>query len=218
MADTTSLQQYAYDYLKNIIISGQLDEHKLYSERQLSLELNISRAPIRDALQRLSQEEYVDVLPKRGFRIHPLTKNDIISMYQMRTAIESFCLHHYASSPDSDQTLVILKKMKANVKSQEHYLAASNDYSSYVELDCQFHELIISGIGNAWFIEAFQKYVRQFHTMTKITLTEFDRIRRSVTEHADICHIIETGDTDSINKWLKQHITSPTKMSLEMIG
>ena len=144
MADTTSLQQYAYDYLKNIIISGQLDEHKLYSERQLSLELNISRAPIRDALQRLSQEEYVDVLPKRGFRIHPLTKNDIISMYQMRTAIESFCLHHYASSPDSDQTLVILEKKKANVKTQEHYLAASKDYSSYVEIECQFHELIIS--------------------------------------------------------------------------
>lgn len=217
MSNATSLQQYAYDYLKNIIISGQLDENKLYSERQLSQELNISRAPIRDALQRLSQEEYVDVLPKRGFRIHSLTKKDIISMHQMRTAIESFCLHQYASYPDSQQTLQTLEKLKENVSAQEQYLKSSDDISSYVDLDCRFHELVVAGIENAWFTEAFQKYVRQLHTMTKMTLTESERIRRSVSEHVDICHIIETGDTARINDWLQQHISSPTRISLGLI-
>ena len=203
---------------KNIIISGQLDEKKLYSERQLSLELKISRAPIRDALQRLRQEEYVDILPKRGFRIHPLTKKDVISMYQMLTAIENFCLHHYASFNDSPQTLEVLKRLEETVRAQEQYLASSEDYSSYVDLDCRFHEVIVSGIENAWFMEAFQIYVRQFHTMTKITLTESERIRRSVDEHADICRIIRKGEKARINNWLEQHISSPTKMSLNLIG
>ncbi len=218
MSHTTSLQQYAYDYLKNIILSGQLDENRLYSERQLSQELKISRAPIRDALQRLSQEEYVDILPKRGFRIHSLTKKDIIAMYQMRTAIENFCLSHYASYPDSERTLSILQKLGEIISSQKHFIASADDYSSYVDLDCQFHETIVSGIENAWFTEAFEKYVRQFHTMTKITLTSPERIRCSIREHSEICDIIQRGEYTKITDWMKQHISSPTRISLGLIG
>lgn len=90
MAVYTPLQQKAYEYLKDRVVSGKLDKDQVYSESYFAKELKMSRTPVREALQRLVQEGYIDVLPSRGFVIHPLTESDIVAMYQMRTAIECF--------------------------------------------------------------------------------------------------------------------------------
>ena len=47
----SSLQQEAYNYIKNLILTNQLDVNSLYSETKLSKELGISRTPMREALQ-----------------------------------------------------------------------------------------------------------------------------------------------------------------------
>ena len=65
----SSLQLEAYNYIKNLILSHKLDANTLYSETKLSKELGISRTPMREALQCLSQDGYITVIPSKGFRI-----------------------------------------------------------------------------------------------------------------------------------------------------
>lgn len=63
----SSLQLEAYNYIKNLILTHQLDVNTLYSETKLSKELGISRTPMREALQCLSQDGYITVIPSKGF-------------------------------------------------------------------------------------------------------------------------------------------------------
>lgn len=73
----SSLQQEAYNYIKDLILTNRLDVNNLYSETKLSKELGISRTPMREALQCLSQDGYIDVIPSKGFRIRQLNQKDI---------------------------------------------------------------------------------------------------------------------------------------------
>ena len=73
----SSLQLEAYNYIKNLIFTHQLDVNTLYSETKLSKELGISRTPMREALQCLSQDGYITVIPSKGFRIRQLSQKDV---------------------------------------------------------------------------------------------------------------------------------------------
>ena len=87
----SSLQLEAYNYIKNLILTHQLDVNTLYSETKLSKELGISRTPMREALQCLSQDGYITVIPSKGFRIRQLSQKDMRETIQIRCAIEGFC-------------------------------------------------------------------------------------------------------------------------------
>ena len=91
MAKYTPLQEKAYEFLKNKITRGELEHGKFYSETKMAAEIGISRTPFKDALVRLSQDRYIDIVPSRGFCLHTLSLQDIINTYQSRTAVEGFC-------------------------------------------------------------------------------------------------------------------------------
>ena len=93
----SSLQQEAYNYIKDLILTNRLDVNSLYSETKLSKELGISRTPMREALQCLSQDGYIDVIPSKGFRIRQLNQKDMKETIQIRCAIEGFCTHCLAN-------------------------------------------------------------------------------------------------------------------------
>ena len=63
MVSKSPLQIQAYDYLKEMILSGRLDPDVLYSETRMSAEIGISRTPMREAIQCLSQDGYITVVP-----------------------------------------------------------------------------------------------------------------------------------------------------------
>ena len=65
----TPLNEQAYNYLQKLIMENHFSYQEVYSETKLSKELGISRTPMREALQCLSQDGYIDVIPSKGFRI-----------------------------------------------------------------------------------------------------------------------------------------------------
>ena len=81
------LQVRAYESLKDMILEGHLENGQIYSETKISQELGISRTPLRDAIQRLAQERYIDVIPSKGFRLHEMTEKDLLETFQIRCAL-----------------------------------------------------------------------------------------------------------------------------------
>ena len=60
----TPLNEQAYNYLQKLIMENHFSYQEVYSETKLSKELGISRTPLRDAVHRLAQEGYIDIIPK----------------------------------------------------------------------------------------------------------------------------------------------------------
>ena len=86
-----TLNEQAYEHLKKMITEDQPSYQEIYSETKLAKELGISRTPFRDAIHRLVQEGYIDIIPSKGFRLHQLTKQDVTETFQVRSALETYC-------------------------------------------------------------------------------------------------------------------------------
>ncbi len=95
--ETSSLQSQAYNIIKEKILSKSMDSDALYSETRLARELGISRTPLREALQCLSQDGYITIIPSRGFKIRCLNQDTMRESIQVRCAIEGFCVYTAAS-------------------------------------------------------------------------------------------------------------------------
>ena len=91
MKEKSFLQMQAYDSIKNGILNGELEPGQLYSETKLSAKIGISRTPMREALQCLSQDGYITIIPSKGFMIRQLNEKDMKDSIQIRCAIEGFC-------------------------------------------------------------------------------------------------------------------------------
>ena len=91
MAVYNPLAEKAYEFMLEKIKRGEFSADEYYSETRLAQDLGISRTPMRDALMRLSQDRYIDIIPNKGFRLHQMSREDIQNTFQVRAAIEGFC-------------------------------------------------------------------------------------------------------------------------------
>lgn len=87
MKEKSFLQMQAYDSIKNGILNGELEPGQLYSETKLSAKIGISRTPMREALQCLSQDGYITIIPSKGFMIRQLNEKDMKDSIQIQAAL-----------------------------------------------------------------------------------------------------------------------------------
>ena len=118
MNETDSLQSQAYNIIKEKILSKAFDAGVLYSETRLARELGISRTPLREALQCLSQDGYITIIPSRGFKIRQLDQNTMRESIHVRCAIEGFCIHLAASREEERRFQKLLKDMEKSLERQ----------------------------------------------------------------------------------------------------
>ena len=102
MKEKSFLQLQAYDSIKNGILNGELVPGQLYSETKLSAQIGISRTPMREALQCLSQDGYITIIPSKGFMIRQLNEKDMKDSIQIRCAIEGKRGQTAAEQPEND--------------------------------------------------------------------------------------------------------------------
>ena len=117
-----------HDYLIDLIKQGTLQENTIYSLNQMAKEAGFSRTPFRDAVLRLEQERYLDILPSKGFILHKMTREDILETYEIRNAIEVFCFKQLSLHLDTERGKQYYTKLCTKVEAQKEILATSGSY------------------------------------------------------------------------------------------
>src|SRR3954469_20008540 len=85
-----SLAQKAYDHLQEGVLSGRLRSGTVISEQALARELGISRTPVGEAIRQLVREGLVEQVPRYGTIVRSIDRRELIDLYEMREAIESY--------------------------------------------------------------------------------------------------------------------------------
>lgn len=211
---STNLQQYAYDYLKDKILSDCLLEDEIYSETKLAKEIGISRTPMRDALQRLTQEGFIDILPSKGFRLHKFTESEIIEIFQIRSAIEGFSTFLLAQQFNTDKAHQTIEKLKNILKKQEDIVANNKDVVEFADYDTLFHTTLVSFAENSAFNEMFDNLLYRIKKLAIDSLSHPGRIDNTLKEHYDILNCICEGNIQDIYKVTLTHIEAPKNLNL----
>ncbi|MFV0239659.1 MAG: GntR family transcriptional regulator [Lacrimispora sphenoides] len=214
MNDTGSLQYQAYHTIKEQILSKSLDSEVLYSETRLAKELGISRTPLREALQYLSQEGYITIIPSRGFMIRRLDKETMRESIQVRCAIEGFCVHLAAGCEDKKRLHKLLKDMEESLARQKTALSAKNFPESFTEEDHQFHMLLVHFAENGEFDHLFQRLLYTIHLTTANALTVAGRAQATYEEHLTFYQHLKKGDSIQAYQVLINHLMMPLTMNI----
>lgn len=203
------LQFQAYEHIKEQILTGQLAAGTLYSETKLSARLGISRTPMREALQCLSQDGYISIIPSKGFMIRQLNDQDMLETIQIRCAIEGFCTHLIAKETAGRKGQKLLKTLDKLLRQQEKALGADGSLQSFMEYDHQFHLALIHYADNREFDQIFQRLMYLIHLTTVSALTVPGRIEETLMEHREFYRLLEEGDGSNAYQLLIRHLMAP---------
>ncbi len=207
------LNQQIYRFLKRAIIECRLLPGDPLSENVVSskFQFKISRQPVREALIKLSENEFVIITPKRTTKVAPISKSDVIQGAQIRCAIEGF----FIRSAAENMTDEILEDLHKNLEKQKQ---SARDYSirDHFAYDDAFHALILktAGMSRAWNIIENVKGVMD---RVRFLSLEDQVIPMDVTSisHQRILDALEKRDPDLCQKEMLKHINA-TRESLEL--
>lgn len=213
MIPKTSLQSQAYETIKELILTNSLDVNKLYSETQLAKNMGISRTPLREALQCLSQDGYITIIPSRGFKVRVLNKKNAKMIIEARCAIEGFCIHAIVADQGKLRYEKLINDLEATIKTMKASMTSEAMLDDFSEADHKFHLLIVHYLGNTEFNSMYQRLMYMIHLTTSQVLSVPGRPESTLQEHQDILRFIKENDGDSAYQTLISHLMMPLNFS-----
>src|SRR6516225_2557458 len=142
-SDGVLLKERAYGEIKQRLLASEYASGTFLSERQLAIQLGMSKTPIRAALERLEQEGFVTISPQQGIIIRDLSIHEIADQYEFREALETFVARHVAGRLTPAQ----ISRLRANLEAQEAN-RRDGDVERSVVLDAEFHTLFCEFLAN----------------------------------------------------------------------
>ena len=212
------LNEQAYDHLQKLITDGQLSYHEIYSETKLAKELGISRTPFRDAIHRLAQEGYIDIIPSKGFRLHQITERDVIETFQIRTALETYCTMQIArdvKEKNNANLRPFFKELDWLMENMKEVMENDQGIDEFCEYDFRFHRKIIDYLENEQFSSVFASFLYRMKRLAKLSLQHEGRMAQTVEEHQAILYAMKNGDTEHIYEITMVHMDRPRGINLE---
>ncbi|SHI55813.1 transcriptional regulator, GntR family [Dethiosulfatibacter aminovorans DSM 17477] len=215
MVVTKSLQLVVFEHLRDKIINGELSDNEIYSETKLAKDLGVSRTPVRDAIHRLSQEGYIDILPSKGFKLHKMSVKDIEEIFQVRSAIESYCTLYIAKRYDEDKAKALFKELDRLNKLMDNIVNSSRNIDRFIKYDFHFHMSIVEYADNSVFKNIFETYTYRIQKLAKLSLGHENRMENTCKEHSDILEAMKRGDIDEIYDITMVHMETPKYINLK---
>ena len=201
-----SLKDRTYMALKDAICRMNIyapDAQLKLDERQLSLQLGISRTPLREALVRLEQEGMVSIVPRRGIMIVRKTKKEILELIVVWAALESMAAR-LATQNASTEDIGSLRSMFAGFEDG----AAGARIDEYSERNIEFHQAILRMSGCGLLLETAANLFLHVRGIRAQTIGEGDRANRSIIDHTHIIEAIEARDTELAERLVREHALS----------
>ena len=142
-----SLAEQAYCRLEEKLVTLQLAPGELIGEKALIESTGIGRTPVREAIQRLSAEGLLQILPRVGLMVTPLRRSDLMQIIETRRVLERLMVVKAAerATPDQRQALRILAS---------HLDAAGDNLELFFRLDHRLDELLETACKNRYLIKA----------------------------------------------------------------
>jgi DNA-binding GntR family transcriptional regulator len=200
-ARRSSLVEAAYDAIRRRILDNAYPPGFQALEQALATELGISRTPVREALIRLQNEGLVEVVPRHGMRVLPVSPSDMKEIYEILSALESTAAELAAQRKPSDAELAPLEEASRDMARA----LRTDDLDAWAEADERFHRLLIELSGNRLLVQAVLNFWDRAHRVRRFTLRLRPKPVNSTKEHIALVERIRAGDPRGANEVNRAH-------------
>lgn len=202
--------EIAYREIRRRILDNEYTQGHQVLEQELAAELGMSRTPVREALVRLQNENFVQLIPRHGMRVVPLSVEDLHDMYEVLTALELTAIERLArSGPDAQELRAIeeaLDDMDLALK--------DGDPDAWVKADERFHRMLVDLCGNRRLRGMADTLWDQGHRARITTVRLRSQLETSNREHRAVVRAIRRGDW---NEARLRHLDHRARTSSEII-
>ena len=200
-----------YEHIRADILSCVLLPGARIFENDLAKRYDVSKSPVRDALLRLQEQGLIEVLPRKGYLIRPISKSDAYDLYEMRLLLEKSSLRR-ACNEASDEDLASLDQFRA---------VDNGDLVHWVMYNRNFHRRITELSGNSRMARITAEVIDQFDRLTFVGVSSAPSettSEKSVAEHVEIIDALQARDRSKVTKLITKHITKSQKRLFSVLG
>jgi len=211
--DRSSQADQAYVQLKQLILDGTLPAGAQMLELEAAARLNMSRTPVREAMVRLRQEGIVEIRPRHGMRVLPISADDMRDIYEIMTALEGAAAEAVARRGLSNRQISALQ---APVRDMDKALE-QNDLQAWAAADERFHLILVELSGNQRLIQMVAQLWDQAHRARLLTLRLRPTPTDSNREHEAMVQAIIDGKPQEARAIHEEHRRRAGKMLVELL-
>jgi DNA-binding GntR family transcriptional regulator len=189
---TASLVDAAYEQIRRRILDNLWPPGHRALEQEVALALGMSRTPVREALVRLQSEGLVEVVPRHGMRVLPVSPTDMREIYEILTALECMAAELLARRRPSDAEL---QPLVDATRAMDRALAV-DDLDAWARADEQFHAQLLDLAGNRRLQATVMNHWDRAHRARMFSLRLRPKPVDSTREHMALVDRLRAGDAD----------------------
>lgn len=202
----------AYAEIRHHILDNLWPPGHQALEQEVALQLGMSRTPVHEALIRLESEGLVEVVPRRGMRVLPMSVNDMKEIYEILAALESQAAELLARrKPSADE----LKPLVQSTEDMEKALL-KDDLDAWAQADERFHEHLVRMAGNKLLADAVFNYWDRAHRARMFTLRLRAKPVNSTKEHMALVKKLRQGDAQGAAEVNRAHRARASRELLDI--
>jgi DNA-binding GntR family transcriptional regulator len=184
-----SMTEDAYERIQHMIVTGRLAPYQLLSENDLARELGLGRTPVREALQRLKFEGFVEVMPRRGVLVAPIDVTRQLDLLETRRPLEAQMIRLATRRATAEERAEMIRLAEGLLAAIE-----AGDRDSYLVFNKAIHEIEAQAAHNPF----LRQQMAVLHNLSRrfwfSVISDTGRFRAAAELHARTLRAIVAGD------------------------
>lgn len=207
-----SVADQVYEILKRDLRSGKLVQGEDLVEARVAKQLGVSRAPVREAVQRLSQDGLIQSSVGKSWKVRRLTASDIKNLYRVRADLECLAIQQ-ACEDDAEAAGCALGKIIKIMRKA----AARNKPDELAEAELDFHVELIRSSGNPYLIDLYSIVTEHVRLSFASLNLAYSNLGDVAEEHVPLVELIRKGSVAEAQAVLRKHIFNSLDEKLEIL-
>jgi DNA-binding GntR family transcriptional regulator len=186
-----TVQGTVVDLVRDAIISGVLIPGERLTESTIARQMNVSRAPLREALRQLEEEGLVIRIPNRGCFVVDLSEQDIREIFSLRATLECTAIEWATANLTASD----IASLRENIQ-QCRQAIQNGDPDWLTRLDMQFHELLCTRANHRRLLKAWYTNNGQLRMLVngRFRLLSDYVPETVISDHTAVLAALERGD------------------------
>jgi DNA-binding GntR family transcriptional regulator len=208
-----SLTDQVYKTIKSAIIACELPPGQQFSQSQFMEKYATGLTPLREALQRLAQEGYLQVTPRFGYTVSPITLSDVNEIYEVRLSLETTAARLAAQrAPQAD-----LQALAQSVHFTYTY-GNRQSYTQFLAQNADFHLAVATASGNGRLVSAISKVLEELTRVFHLGLDLRDSAEEMHQEHTQLVQALLNRSPEQAEAITRSQILRSQERVLEALS
>lgn len=198
-----SLNERAYLAFKHRLITLRYKPGDYLNTAQVMEDLQMGRTPVNQAVHRLATEGLLQIIPRKGVMVSPLSIDDALELIEVRLVNEALCVR-LAAARISDAQIATLRQLNQQIARA----SAAHERETMMLLDREFHQGLAEIAGNRRLTDILSIIHAQAQRFWATTLSSVRHMEEVIAEHEAIILALEQGDVQQAEAATRVHILS----------